>query len=441
MRTRIALVLLALALPASAVAAPVPISPREIQTSPTSLAFDATGDGLASWRGLHGGNPDAGTLFQALASRTPAGTWSVPLTLPVNVTTHAVTLYGAGRVALVTTREQRAGKARTRTLVTLSLGTANPLSLGPTRVFYRGPRRHVGYDGPAPSAFSPLVAATPSGTVLIAWQRTDVRAKSGIWATTAGGTPRRLGPYGGTPSLALAPDGSGLLSWRRGSVLYARVRHANGTWGGIERAGIVARYAEVSTPVLAGSGGRWAMASTEDTRSGDGVHFRPSIHVRVPGAGWRGAKLDEGTFVPTGDTAYVIDHLETLTTLTPDGHFHVAWPAPRGDAVLTAVADIDADASGVHVRMPQLFGHNVALDGIAPGSGDRWAVSWFDTSSPEGTPNLVQLGGAGTQVTPGLATERSVLDAPVAYDPSTGRPVVIWSQGDAQSGYQVVSSA
>jgi hypothetical protein len=308
-------------------------------------------------------------------------------------------------------------------------------------VLYRGPRRHVSYEGPQPTAFFPVVAATPAGTVVVAWQRTDVRSRSGIWATTVGGKARRLGPYGGSPSLALAPDGSGLLGWRRGSVVFARVRHADGTWGAIERAGITARYSEVAAPVLAGAGSRWALATTEVTRSAGGVHFKPSIHVRVPGAGWRGALLDEGTFVATGETSYVVNHLETLTMLTPDGRLHVAWPALRDGVVRTAVADVGADASGVHVGPPALFGANVALDGIAAGAQDRWAVTWFDLSRPDGTPNVVELGGSGPQVTTGLATERAVLDAPVAYDPLTGRPVVVWSQGSAAAGYQIVAGS
>jgi hypothetical protein len=218
----------------------------------------------------------------------------------------------------------------------------------------------------------------------------------------------------------------------------AALRGRSYAWGPIERAGITARFAEVDAPVLAGADERWAVATTEVTRSAGGVTFRPSVHVRVPGAGWRGALLDEGTFVATGATSYVVNHLETLTTLTPDGRLHVAWPPPRDGVVRTAVADVDADASGVHVGVPALFGDNVALDGIASGHEDRWAVTWFDVSQPDGTPNVVELGGPGPQVTTGLATERAVLDAPVAYDPLTGRPVVIWSQGTTAAGYQIV---
>lgn len=429
----------ALALPSAVSAAPAPISARTIDAAPVTLAFDPAGGALASWRGVRGAQPDNTTLFRALAARSPAGDWQPPRNLPRTVVSHAAALRGAGGFALVTTREQPAGRAHTRSLMTISLGRLFPFGFGATRVLDRGPRTHVGYDGPQPTLFSPLVAATPTGTVVAAWQRSVPRSRSGVWAQALGGKPRRLGPHGVSPSLRLAADGSGLLSWRRGSLLLARVRHSNGTWGPIERAGITARFAEVGPAVLAGDGRRWALASTEVTHSLSGVHFRPSLHVRVPGAGWRGAQLDEGTFTPNGQTAFVTAQLRTLTTLTPDGGLHVAWPAPRGGVVRVAVADVEADAAGVRVGPPLLLGENVALDDVAAGPQDRWAVTWFDLSRPDGTPNLVELGGAGPQVTTGLATERSVLGSIVAYDPLTGRPAVIWSQGSAAAGYQIVA--
>jgi hypothetical protein len=64
------------------------VSPRTVEASPVSLAFDA------------------------LAARTPAGAWEAPVTL-------------------------------TRSLVTLSLGNVAPLTFGPTTVLDRAPRRHV----------------------------------------------------------------------------------------------------------------------------------------------------------------------------------------------------------------------------------------------------------------------------------------------------------
>ena len=429
----------ALALPSAVGAAPVPISGRSIDTGPVTLEFDAAGDALATWRGVRGVQPDNTTLFRALASRSAAGDWQPPRSLPRTVVSHDAALRGAGGFALVTTREQPAGKAHTRSLMTVSLGHLLPLSIGTTRVLDRGPRTHVGYDGAQPTLFSPLVAATPTGAVVVAWQRSVPRSRSGVWAQALGGRPRRLGPHGVSPSLRLAADGSGLLSWRRGSLLLARVRHSNGTWGPVERAGITARFAEVAAAVLAGAGERWALASTEVTHSVRGVHFRPSLHVRVPGAGWRGAQLDEGTFATTGQTSYVTAQLRTLTTLTADGRLHVAWPAPRDGVVRVAVADVDADAAGVRVGAPFLFGENVALDSIAAGPGDRWAVTWFDVSRPDGTPNLLELGATGPQITTGLATERAVLDSRVAYDPLSGGPTVIWSQGNASAGYQIVA--
>src|SRR3954468_17937328 len=143
-------VLGALALPAVAGAAPVAVSPRTVEANPVSLAFDATGDGLASWRGLSG-TADSSRPYHALAARTPAGEWQPPLTLSRTGVLHDAALLGAARGAPRAGRGRPAGKARTRSLISLQFGTAVPLTLGPPRVLYRGPRRHVGYDGPRPT--------------------------------------------------------------------------------------------------------------------------------------------------------------------------------------------------------------------------------------------------------------------------------------------------
>jgi hypothetical protein len=394
----ICVVLGALALPAVAGAAPVAVSPRTVEANPVSLAFDATGDGLASWRGLSG-TADTSRTYHALAARTPAGEWQPPVTLPRTVLMHDVALFGADRVALVTEREQPAGKARTRSLISLQLGTAVPLMLGPPRVLYRGPRRHVGYDGPHPTAFSPLVGVSDTGTMVVAWGRA-----SGIWALV-GNHVRRLGPFGHSPSLHLAPDGFGLLTWRRGSLILARVRSASGRWGRIERVARIGRYSEAPPVSSAGADGRFAVGLTEITRSMSGVHWVSTLHTRQ--GGWHAKRLESRTFVPTGATTYVTDNLQTLVTMTTDGQFHVAWPGR--------------------------FGNDVALDAIAPGPSGAWAATWFN-----GSPNLTEQ---GSQTTSGFATERSLAGSRVAYDPLTGKPVVIWSQGEANAGFQIVAGA
>ena len=404
-RLTITAVLGALALPPTAGAAPVAVSPRTVEASPVSLAFDAAGDGLASWRGLSG-TADSSRPFHALAARTPAGAWEAPFTLPRSVLVHDVALFGAGRVALTTEREQPAGHAHTRSLVSLSLGNVAPLTFGTTTVLARGPRRHVAYDGPQPTLFSPLVAATATGTVFVAWQRSSPRSRSGVWIATNGHHVRRIAPYGGSPSLAIAPDGSGLLTWRRGSRVLARVRTAAGSWGPIEVVANVGRYTELAPTSIAGADGRFAVALTAITRSGGGVHWRSSLHVR--NGGWTATRLEDRTFVPTGATSYVTDNLRTLVTMTPDGQFHAAWPG--------------------------LFGTNAAVDDVAAGPCCRWAATWFD-----GSPNLTEFGAGDPQMTSGFATEPSLVGSRVAYDPLTGKPVVVWSQGTARAGFQIVA--
>jgi hypothetical protein len=315
-------------------------------------------------------------------------------------------VFGAGRIALATEREQAAGKARTRSLITLQLGTAVPLGVGAARILDRGPVRHVGYDGPRPTRFSPLVGASDTGTVVVAWERSFPRSRSGIWIATNGVHVRRIGPYGGSPSLVIAPDGSGLLAWRRGSLILSRLRTKAGHWGPIERVARIGRYTELAPMSVSGADGRFAVALTAITRSGGGVHWRSSLHVRD--GGWTATQLEDRTFVPTGATSYVTDNLRTLVTMSSDGQFHAAWPG--------------------------LFGPNVALDDVGAGPAGRWAATWFD-----GSPNLTEFGAGDPQITSGFATERSLAGSRVAYDPLTGKPVVIWSQGTATAGFQIVA--
>jgi hypothetical protein len=398
-----------LALPAVAGAAPVAVSPRTVEANPVSLAFDAAGDGLASWRGLSG-SADSSRPFHALAARTPAGEWRPAQTLPRSVISHEVALFGAGRVALVTERERPAGHARTRSLITLQLGTAVPLRLGATRILDRGPVRHVAYDGPRPTRFSPLVGASGIGTVVVVWERSFPRSRSGIWIATNGLHVRRIGPYGVSPSLLIAPDGSGMLTWRRGSRVLARDRNAIGAWGPIETVAHVGRYTEVAPASIAGADGRFAIGLTAITRSITGVHWRSLWRVQADGQG-RTDELENATFTPSGATSYVTDNLRTLVTMTSDGHFHAAWPALRDGAVR-------AETDEGH------FGSQATVDDVAAGPDGHWAMTWFD-----GTPNLVELGTAAPQTTSGFATEPSLAGSKVAYDPPTGRPVAIWSQG------------
>lgn len=389
---RVAASLAFLALVATAHAAPVPVSPRTVEASPVSLAFDAAGDGLASWRGLSG-TADASRPFHALAARTPAGEWQAPHVMARSVLTHDVVVYGNDFMALVTEREQPAGKAHTRSLITLSFGTLAPLDLGPTKIIDRGPVRHVAYDGPRPTRFAPVVGASNTGSVVVAWER----AGSGIWALS-GERRRLLGPFGHAPALNLAADGSGLLAWRRGSRILGRVRDVAGAWGPIEVIARVGRYSELAPVSIAGADGRFAVALTEITRSLHGVHWRSTLHTR--NGGWHAKTLETKTFVPTGSTAYVTDNLRTLVTMTSDGRFHAAWPG--------------------------LLGPTAAVDDIAAGAGG-WSVSWFDGAT--------KLADMGSQTTTTLSTGRSAVGSQVAYDPQTGRPVVIWSQDN-----QIVSS-
>jgi hypothetical protein len=83
-------------------------------------------------------------------------------------------------------------------------------------------------------------------------------------------------------------------------------------------------------------------------------------------------------------------------------------------------------------------GSPAVVDDIAAGPGDAWALSWFDISMQGGTPNLLEGDGLW-QVSAGLASERATVGSRLAYDPLSGRPVVIWSQGEPATGHQIVA--
>jgi hypothetical protein len=57
-----------------------------------------------------------------------------------------------------------------------------------------------------------------------------------------------------------------------------------------------------------------------------------------------------------------------------------------------------------------------------PGPAGDWAATWFDGAT--------KLTDVGTSTTTTLSTQRSQVGSRVAYDPISGRPVAIWSQGN-----------
>ena len=166
------------------------------------------------------------------------------------------------RVALVTEREQPAGKARTRSLISLAARHRRPADASARRASSTAVRGATSATtGRSRRAFSPLVARhRPTGTRA----SSPGSARSGIWAHVGGKPFAALGPFGHSPSLHLAADGSGLLTWRRGSLILARVRSASGHWGPIERVARIGRYSEAPPASIAGADGRFARRADRD---------------------------------------------------------------------------------------------------------------------------------------------------------------------------------
>lgn len=428
----------------------VALSERSIDAAPVSVAFDGAGRAVASWQGLRGPSADEARSFHAVDATGATGAWRPPLSLAPTVVAHDLAVTGRSRAALVAWRQETVGRNRSRSLITITRGSTASLVFGAPRLLDSGPARPVTYEGPQPTLLSPRVAAAPHGGVVVAWQRSYPRERSGVWVASMRpdgrfGRARRLGPGGGEPVLAVAPDGSGLVAWRRGRLIQARLRSRGGRWGPIETAAATSALtgAQVESLTVAGAGRRFALGVLQTRRSLSGVVARASVQVRVPGAGWRSAVLGQFRFVPTGVTSYVTDHLRVLVVQTSDARLHAVWPALQAGRVRAMTARLVPETSSVGFTLPAALSAadtDVALDDAAVGPDGRFAVTWFDTANGAGTPNLAEVDGhGGVDTTTGLAEERALAGSRVAYDPRSGTPLVLWSEGIAGQGYRIVA--
>ena len=229
----------ALAAPAARAAGPVRVTgQRTIDASPVGLAFDGAGRAVASWRAFVG-KPSEGEQHHVFAITDRAGRWRSPVTLRGTVLEHELAVTGR-RAAFAVWRQVPAGRRHSRSVIKLIVvDTAS----GAIRRVHRlavGPPQRIDPEGTPATLLSPRVAATPNGSLVVAWVRSTPH-KAGVWVTTARpngrfDTPRRIGPLGGSPMLSIAGDGRGVIAWQRGHRIQARVRRATGTWGPIERA-------------------------------------------------------------------------------------------------------------------------------------------------------------------------------------------------------------
>jgi hypothetical protein len=442
---------LLLAPPAIAAPATTPVSGRSIDAYPVALAFDGSGRAIASWRGLSGATVDAARTLHSITATRDDGSWRAPpVTLPATVVAHDLAVTGPRTAALVTWRQKPVRGDRSRSQIVVTLVDTGSWTFRRVRTLASGPARPITYEGPQATLLSPRVAATPDGGLVIAWLRSYPRRRAGVWVATMRpdgrfGTPRRLGPNGGDPVLTVGKDGSGLLAWRRGHRVQTRFRCPTGRWGRIETAAMMSRrqWAQIESLNVAADGGRFAVGVLQTVRTMAGVWTRSSVHVRVPGAGWRSGVLGEFTFVPTMATVYVTDHLRVLPLVTSDNRLIAVWPALVDGHVRAMAATLVPEARAVGFGLPFALSPattDVALEDAAAGPDGDFAVTWFDLSDGRGTPGLAEVDASGAvRSLSGLASERALFGAQVAYHPVSGRPMVVWSEGDSAPGYHLVS--
>lgn len=439
----------ALLLVAPAVAQ-TPVSGRTVDAYPASLAFDAAGFALASWTGLQGATADAARPFVAVAKRKPGASWHAAPALPPTITSHTVALDRTGRVALATTRQTPPSRHRSRTSVVVNVATTGVLQFARGVLIDSGPPRPVTAEGPQPTLALPKVAFVPADSIYVAWQRTYPRSRAGVWLAgvrrfNRAIPARRMARGGGEPFLAFAADGSGVLAWRAGRRVVARLRTAAGHWTAARTAATVPASMEIEHVALAvGPGRRSLVAVVATRRAATGIRVRASVHSWVAGAGWRAGVLGEYTVQGSVSNSHVTGSgLRALPLFESQGRMLVAWPRLVDGHVRASVTELAPEATGIGTR-PALDVSDPAFDAsiedVAAGPDGRFAVAWFDLGDGRGSPSLSEVDATGAvTTTPRLATERALVGAQVAYDPTSGRPTVVWSQGDPATGHQIVA--
>lgn len=430
----------------SAASGPVPVAPRTIDASPVALAFDGQGHAVASWRGMTGASPDVATYYASLARRSPQGDWS-PAPLAGEVFGHDVAVSPAGRVALAVWRQQPRPGDRSRSSIELMVGRASTLAFARTIRLALGPALAVTPEGHAPALALPKVAIARDGEIVVAWQRTMPRSAAGVWVAVRRPSgrmirPRLIGPGGGEPQLALAGDGAGVVAWQRGSRLLARRRDASGRWSPVEVAYRAPREQWAALESLRVTAARRipVAATIVTVRSAAGVKVRVNVHARVPGSRWRTATLGVYRFRATALTSHAVMQLRALPLFTGDGVPRVVFPMLRDSHVGAAVTQLFPERDGVGTGTTTFLSApdaDVAIDDAATGEDGRYAFTWFSVTAGRGSTNLAEGDAGGTFTVSSVpASEPALLGSQVAYDPLTGRPLVVSAQGAAPAGFQ-----
>ena len=445
----VAVALAAAASSAAAGVGGVPVSGRAIQVVPASLAYDAAGRAVVSWSGMDGRLPDATKPFTAIAAAPAGGAWVRGPQLPRTVVDHAMAVGRGPVAAIVMVRQDPVGRKRSRTSLVLRLWDTRSKRLGRSVLLARGPVRRIGEEGPSPTLLSPRAGTTADGDVVITWLDTASLRRRGVWVATLRPDGRLAAPrllargLVGYPALRIAPDGSGLLVYARQRAIAARRRAPDGRWGPVERVGTAPSWVnQLESWRIAGSGERFIIAAVM-SRRGDGVRTLVLTETRAPGGRWHGAALGEYVFPTTAATSYVSAHPQAVPLMAADGRVRVLWPDMAGGRVRAALTELVPGTDGVVVEPPALLSGpatDVAIEDAAARPDGAVAAVWFDTSANGGTPALAQVDASGAvTVTPALSSARALLGSRVAFDPLTGRPTVIWAQGDAAAQYRLLS--
>lgn len=432
---------LALTAPAAQAAGPVPLTgQRTVDPLPVGLAFDGAGRAVASWRTVVGA-PGEGEQRHVFAMMDPGGRWRSPVTLRGTVFEHDVAVTGR-RAAFVVRREVPAGRRQLRSVIKLLVYDTASGRLRRVHRLAVGTPQRIDPEGTPATLTSPLVAATPTGDLVVAWVRSTPDKRAGVWVTTLHrngrfAARRRIAPIGGNPMLSIAADGRGVLAWRINNSVRARLRRASGTWGGIELAATApgaVTWGVDSIDVAAADGWQFAVGVKQTARSMAGVRLYSTVHVRGANGVWSSAVVGDFVFVPDFDTAYVTLFSRVLTFATGDGRLHAAWPE-LVDGRAGAVAATLAGSGSSEVTVSPA-GTHVALEHVAGGPDGSFAAVWFAGD----TVGLTEVDAAGTaRPATELATERALHGAKVAIDPRSGRVLVVWSQGTPPRGYRPVA--
>jgi hypothetical protein len=431
---------------APAPAQPVPLTrERTIDPMPLAVAFDGSGRAVASWRTFVG-TPGEGTLRHRFAVTDRAGRWRSPVSLRGLVLEHDLAVAGR-RAAFAIHRQARVGRRHERSQIKLLIVDTASGSLRRVQTLAAGPPRRIDPEGTPSTLWSPRVAATPDGGLLVVWVRSASRRTAGVWATTMRPNgrfdpARRIGPLGGSPKLSIAADGWGVLAWQRDRRIEARVRRPSGRWGPVElvntTVGIVTWGVE-SIDVAAGTGGQVAVGLLQTSRSMAGVRFYTTLHARTPTTVWRGAVAGDSMFIPDFDTVHVTDLPRVRTFASADGRLHAAWPALVGGHAGATAATLDVSADALALTAPIALWPattDVALADATGGPDGSYAAVWWD---PDG-PGLAEVDATGAvRMTTNLATERPLRFGEVAIDPGSGRVLVVFSQGTPSAGYRPVA--